>query len=196
MRDVPVNWRREGSSKQSVGLKGTFTLTPLLIKECDLEMDFQNCYLCVRLEELPAEKTQNLSDLQSYTWVAHGLTQVTSSIVKDKGGHVDFQLHQCNMHEVPEKALRSTDPFTMEIIPKLLPDIRKERAVKELNKASALTKSIALGKQVPDVVMNTKFKNQASFAIPEKPRPLNRSQNRSRAQSLNSAFHPYPRTPW
>ncbi|XP_073463467.1 3'-5' exoribonuclease HELZ2 [Aquarana catesbeiana] len=188
LRDVPINWMREGGSKQSVGLKGTFTLTPLLIKECDLEMDFQNCYLCVRLEGLPAEKTQNPFDLQSYTWVAHGLTESTSFIMKEKGGDVDFKLHQCNMHEVPEKALRSTDPFTMEIIPKLLPDIRKERAVRDLNKASELTKSIVLGKQVPDVDMNKKFKTQKLFTIPERPRPLNESQTGAVRKALTQPF--------
>ncbi|XP_018411937.1 PREDICTED: helicase with zinc finger domain 2 [Nanorana parkeri] len=187
LRDVPVKWKQEGNSKEAVGLIGSFTLTPILIKECELEIDFQNCYLCVRLEGLPA-KSQNLSDLETYTWVAHGLTKYSSSISKKEGGHVDFQLHQCSMKEVPEKALRSTDPFTMEIIPKLLPDIRKERAVKELIKASELTKSIALGKKVPDVGTNKKFQKQMSFAIPEKTRPLNQSQTEAVRKALTQPF--------
>ncbi|XP_072270422.1 3'-5' exoribonuclease HELZ2 [Pyxicephalus adspersus] len=188
LRDVPVKWRQEGSSKKAVGLKGTFTLTPLLIKECDLEMDFQNCYLCIRLEGLPAEKTHNLSNLQNYTWVAHGITKYTSSVSKEEDGHVDFLIHQCNMNEVPEEALRSGEPFTLEIIPKLLPDIRKERAIKGLNKASELTKSIALGKQVPDIVFNRNFIPQKSFAIPENPRPLNTSQTEAVRKALTQPF--------
>ncbi|KAM5134766.1 3'-5' exoribonuclease HELZ2 [Mantella aurantiaca] len=188
LRDVPVKWKREGSSKQAVGLKGTFTLTPQLIKECDLEVDFQNCYLCVRLEGLPAEETQNLSNLQSYIWVAHGLTSITSSVDKDKGGRVDFHLHQCNMNDVPEEVLRSADTFTMEIIPKLLPDKRKERAVKELEKASELTKCIALAKQIPDYVVNKMFKTQESFVIPEIRRPLNKSQTDAVRKALTQPF--------
>lgn len=123
LRDVPVNWNQKEGSKKAVGLKGNFDLTPLLIQECDLEMDFQNCYLCVRLEGLPAEDTKNPFDLPSYTWVAHGLTHFSSSVCKENGGSVEFHLNQCNMNDVPEEVLRPTKPFTLEIIPKLLPDM-------------------------------------------------------------------------
>ncbi|XP_068119530.1 3'-5' exoribonuclease HELZ2 [Hyperolius riggenbachi] len=188
LRDVPIEWDRKTGSKQAVGLKGTFKLRLSLIEECDLEMDFQHCYLCVRMEDLPAGKTEDLSSLQTYTWVAHALTESSSSISKDKGGHVDFQIHQSTMKEVPEAVLASRDLFTIEIIPKLLPDIRKEYAIGELQKASELTKNIMLGKQVPDVDMNKAFQEQRSFVIPETRRELNDSQTEAIRKALTQPF--------
>ncbi|KAM9296553.1 3'-5' exoribonuclease HELZ2 [Gastrophryne carolinensis] len=186
--DVPIRWSRRDKSKQAAGLKGTFKLTPKLIQECDLTMDFQDCYLCVRKEGLKAVNSQDLFGLQSYTWVCHGLTECTNNVSQAQGGDVEFQIHQATMREVPEAVLESRGLFTVEIIPKQLPDIRKETAIMDLKKASELTKNIVLGKQVPDIELNKKFKTQTSFYIEELPPGLNNSQTEAVRKALTQPF--------
>ncbi|XP_053309530.1 helicase with zinc finger domain 2 isoform X2 [Spea bombifrons] len=122
LRDVPVKWKKEGTNIEAVGLKGSFKVSADLIKECDLDLDFHHCYLCVRLENLPASHSATLLDPQTFTWVAHGLTD-TKTDKQEEGWKVKFYIHQSTMCHVPEAAFRSTAQFTLEIIPKLLPDM-------------------------------------------------------------------------
>ncbi|XP_075032702.1 3'-5' exoribonuclease HELZ2 [Mixophyes fleayi] len=188
LRDVPVRWSKKNKAKLVVGMQGVFTLSSHLIKECDLDMDFRNCYLCVRMDGIQASNVTDLADSRSYTWVAHGLTKHTNHVSKEEGGNVKFWLHQATMKQVPGEVLNPNATFTLEIIPKLLPDIRKEMAVNELPDASELTKNIVLGKQIPDGELNTKFKSQMSFTIPELSRDLNNSQTKAVRKALTQPF--------
>ncbi|KAM4692013.1 LOW QUALITY PROTEIN: 3'-5' exoribonuclease HELZ2 [Rhinophrynus dorsalis] len=187
LRDVPVRWEDEDTGA-AVGRKGSFTLSAQLIQDCDLDMDFRNCYLCVRMEGLPAGTPRSSLELDTYTWVAHCLTEPVNHVTKDEGGTVAFCIHQASMADVPPEVLCSTSEFTIEIIPKLLPDIRKEDALDQLKGASELAKSVALGKQVPDIAINSRFRTQQSFNMPNSHRPLNPSQTAAVRTALNQPF--------
>ncbi|KAM4032193.1 3'-5' exoribonuclease HELZ2 isoform 1-T2 [Anomaloglossus baeobatrachus] len=188
LRDVPVKWNKMGGNTQAVRLEGSFELSPSIIQDCDLEMDFRNCYLCIRLEDLKRCSTSDPSEYDSYTWVAHGLTKVKNEVSKEDGGSVAFSIHQATMKDVPNAAFKEQARFTVEIIPKLLPDIRKEEAVNKLNSASDLAKCIVLGKQVPDKDLNVKFKNQNAFTVPELSSGLNTSQTEAVRKALTHPF--------
>uniref|UniRef100_A0A8C5MKQ9 Helicase with zinc finger 2 n=1 Tax=Leptobrachium leishanense TaxID=445787 RepID=A0A8C5MKQ9_9ANUR len=190
LRDVPVRWENKNTTLESVGMKGSFKLSENLIDECDLDMDFRHCYLCIRMEELRANSSPGELDSQIYTWVAHGLTDKDSEKKTDsdkKHYTVTFHIHQATMKHAPEEAFKSAALFTLEIIPKLLPDIRKEFAVKLLKSASELAKNIALGKRIPDRVINRKFKSQNSFNIPGY-RGLNLSQTKAVKAAVTQPF--------
>ncbi|KAG8447233.1 hypothetical protein GDO86_014628 [Hymenochirus boettgeri] len=146
LRNVPVKWNEKGTK-----MKGSFKLSSELIQECDLDMDFRNCYLCVRIEELQGSRPESEIDLQSYSWVAHCLTEGNNHVTREDGGTVSFHLHQTPMKEVPEAVSSHKTEFTIEIIPKLLPDVRKEEALEKLSKASELSKNIVFGKRVTDI---------------------------------------------
>ncbi|XP_044156197.1 helicase with zinc finger domain 2 [Bufo gargarizans] len=188
LTDVPVKWKAKSGSKQAVGLEGSFKLSSHIIKDCDLDMDFQNCYICIRMEDLKRCRTTDLFEYDSYTWVAHGLTKVKKNVSKEEGGRVAFYIHQATMKEVPEAVLKPEATFTVEIIQKLLPDIRKEVAMNELKGASELTKSIVLGKHIPDKDMNSKFKAHSSFTVRELSLGLNDSQTGALRKALMQPF--------
>ncbi|CAH2303013.1 Hypothetical predicted protein [Pelobates cultripes] len=188
LRDVPVKWKNTNTIKESVGMKGAFKVSKDLIKECDLDMDFNHCYLCLRMEELRATDSPGLLDSHTYTWVVHGLTKEQNNATKEDGGKVEFHIHQATMQHVPQEALERSALFTVEIIPKLLPDIRKKTAIRLLNSASELAKNIALGQRVPDKNINVKFKSQISFDISENPRKLNTSQTKAVKAALTQPF--------
>ncbi|KAG8567173.1 hypothetical protein GDO81_013523 [Engystomops pustulosus] len=188
-RDVPVRWRTTGGSKQTVGLAGSFELTSHIIQDCDFEMDFRNCFLCIRMEDIKRCSTADVLEYDdTYTWVAHGLTKLSNNVSKEEGGTVKFYIHQATMKEVPEVIFKQKATFTMEIIPKLLPDIRKEEAVNKLNRASQLAKSIVLGKHIPDKDLNMKFRAQKSFTINELSHNLNHSQTEAIRKALTQPF--------
>ncbi|KAM8947495.1 3'-5' exoribonuclease HELZ2 isoform 2-T2 [Pelodytes ibericus] len=188
LTDVPIRWKNNNTDQEAVGLKGSFKVLPELIKECDLDMKFTHCYLCVRMENLRANSSSTLMDSQTFTWVAHGLTEKNNEVTKEDGGKVEFHIHQATMHHVPKEAFDKKARFTVEIIQKLLPDIRKEMAVVMLKSASELAKNIALGQRVPDIGVNIKFKSQDSFNIPEFPRGLNRSQTKAVKTALTQSL--------
>ncbi|XP_063815210.1 3'-5' exoribonuclease HELZ2 isoform X2 [Pseudophryne corroboree] len=187
LRDVPVRWEKRKDAKQAVGMQGAFTLSSDLIQDCDLDMDFRNCYLCVRMDGIQSCNVTDLTDAPSYTWVAHGVTKYSNQVSKEEGGDVEFRLHQATMKQVPGVVLKPKATFTLEIIPKLLPDIRKEMALGELAGASELAKNIVLGKQIPDRDLNTKFKSQRSFTLPDFS-PLNNSQTEAVRKALTQPF--------
>ncbi|CAN2389921.1 Helicase with zinc finger [Pristimantis euphronides] len=188
LRDVPVMWKKKGGSKKAVGLEGSFKLDSEIIKECDLDMDFRNCYLCIRMKDLKSHSATGPLEYDSYTWVVHGLTKSNNKVSREEGGKVDFSIHHSTMKEVPEEVFRSQAAFSVEIIPKLLPDVRKEEAVNQLKGASELAKCIALGKQVPNLDLNLKFKAQKSFTVRELSSGLNPSQTEAVRKALTQPF--------
>ncbi|XP_075702433.1 3'-5' exoribonuclease HELZ2 [Rhinoderma darwinii] len=188
LRDVPVAWKTENGSKQVAGLEGSFKLSSHIIQDCDLNMDFRNCYLCIRMEDLKRSGAADASEYDLYTWVAHGLTKVNNDVSKEEGGRMVFYIHQAAMKEVPGAVFEPQATFTVEIIPKLLPDVRKEEAVKKLKVASELAKCIALGKQVPEKDLNMKFKKRKNFTVRELSPGLNNSQTNAVSKALMQPF--------
>ncbi|KAK5620439.1 hypothetical protein CRENBAI_024152 [Crenichthys baileyi] len=127
-------------------------------------------------------------DPKEFTWVAHG---VTTKEEKDKTGiEVEFNISHLPMESIPECVSLKNTLYTVEIIPKLLPDIRKEAAVVSLGKACDLVNRIALGKKIPrKIVQSSVLKHQvAKTNLPAELPELNDSQLRAVAAALNSTF--------
>nr|XP_055162069.1 helicase with zinc finger domain 2 isoform X2 [Nyctereutes procyonoides] len=143
-------------------------------------------------------------DPDTYTWVAHGLTEEWDP----KEGRVDrqetpkqvhFFIQHMAMEKVPEEVLRPGARFTIEVLPKQLPDIRKEEAVRGLKCASPLVINIALGRPIPlprQLLSQqtrgrgtySRFLEKQAFDLPGGPHTLNRSQNRAVRAALKKQF--------
>uniref|UniRef100_A0A672UI59 Helicase with zinc finger 2 n=1 Tax=Strigops habroptila TaxID=2489341 RepID=A0A672UI59_STRHB len=171
LHDVKITWAKQRTSKGQ--LQGSFLLNKMCLEECSIEVDFNHCYLCIRLgglklqsdEECLSHSLQNLTflnkgrsesklvvDPDTYTWVAHGVTEEFSDEEKsDRSSQqtMNFYIHCMSMENIPAEILKASARFTVELIPKMLPDVRKEKAIWRLKYASELAKSIALGHEPP-----------------------------------------------
>ncbi|XP_054247880.1 helicase with zinc finger domain 2 [Indicator indicator] len=208
LHDVQIFWAQQRTSKRQ--LQGNFSLSKLCLEECSIEVDFNNCYLCIRLgglelgslqsdEESLSQGLQNLTfldkgrsesklvaDPNTYTWVAHGVTEEFGD--NEKSGQerdritqktVNFYIHHMSMESFPMEILKTSARFTVELIPKMLPDVRKEKAIGRLQFASELAKSIVLGHEPPVRVTRSSFLQPISFDIPG-----SSSLNESQAQAI------------
>ncbi|NXG16697.1 HELZ2 Helicase, partial [Grallaria varia] len=213
LHDVKIKWARQRTSKGQ--LQGNFILKKKWLEECSIEVDFFHCYLCIRLgglklgslqsdEESLTHGLQNLSlldkgrpenelvvDPNTYTWVAHGVTEEFNDDEKsDRTGQqtMNFYIHYMSMENIPVEISQASARFTVELIPKMLPDIRKEKALWKLKYASDLTKSIALGHEPPLKVTTSRILQQRSFDLPGSHKNLNQSQNRAILNALRDSF--------
>ncbi|KFP83085.1 Helicase with zinc finger domain 2, partial [Acanthisitta chloris] len=213
LHDVKINWAKQRTSKGQ--LQGSFMLNKQWLEDCSIEVDFNHCYLCIRLgglklgslqndEECLSHGLQNLTlldkgksesklmlDPDTYTWVAHGVTEEFSEDEKsDRTSQktMNFYIHYMSMENIPVEISQASARFTVELIPKMLPDIRKETAIWKLKYASDLVKSIALGHEPPQKVTTSKILQQKSFNIPGSHRKLNQSQNQAVLDALRKSF--------
>ncbi|NXA03504.1 HELZ2 Helicase, partial [Sapayoa aenigma] len=213
LHDVKIKWARQRTSKGQ--LQGSFILNKKWLEECSIEVDFFHCYLCIRLgglklgslqndEECLSHSLQHLTlldkarsesklmvDPDTYTWVAHGVTEEFSDDEKsDRTSQqtMNFYIHYMSMENIPVEISQASARFTVELIPKMLPDIRKEKALWKLKYASDLAKSIALGHEPPHKVTTSKILQQRSFDLPGSKRKLNQSQNRAILDALRGSF--------
>ncbi|XP_009560951.2 helicase with zinc finger domain 2 isoform X2 [Cuculus canorus] len=213
LHDVKINWAKQRTSKGQ--LQGSFTLTKRFLEDCSIDVDFCHCYLCIRLgglkvgsfqsdEECLSQGLQNLTfvnkgrsesrlviDPDTYTWVAHGITEEFSDDEKsDRSSEqtINFYIHYLSMEKTPAEISQASARFTVELIPKMLPDIRKEKAIWRLKYASELAKSIALGHEPPKKVTTSKILQQKTFDLPGSRRKLNQSQNRAILDALRKPF--------
>uniref|UniRef100_A0A3B5L3E9 RNB domain-containing protein n=1 Tax=Xiphophorus couchianus TaxID=32473 RepID=A0A3B5L3E9_9TELE len=142
--EVKFTQRLEGT------MTGTFFLHQKWITDWVIECNLAKCLLCFRKRGLklllPIEHSAPV-DPKEFTWVAHGFTTKVDS--RETGSEVDFHVSHLPMEYVPECVFKRKTLFTAEIIPKLLPDIRKEAAVLNLEAACDLVKRIALGQKIP-----------------------------------------------
>ncbi|XP_030195702.1 helicase with zinc finger domain 2 isoform X2 [Gadus morhua] len=148
IEDLVVNFHREHGSTQ---WKGSFNLPLIQIKEWAIGCDLDECLLCIRRSGLkPASKLDHSKDVDpsTFTWVAHGVT-VKKGMNTKKTRRVDFNVNHLPMDFVPDCVFQKDTCFTVELIPKLLPDIRKTNAVRHIASASDLVQSIALGRSLP-----------------------------------------------
>nr|XP_021533534.1 helicase with zinc finger domain 2 [Neomonachus schauinslandi] len=174
LQHVSISWDAEQVVQGQ--LWGSFCLEPSFLGEHGIDLNLGHCYLCIRLEGLPAMPAAGELcppagpgqpplaappcgpllgiDPDTYTWVAHGLMEPWDP----KEGWADrqetprqmhFFIQHMAMEKVPEEVLRPDTRFTIEVLPKQLPDIRKEEAVRRLKCASPLVVSIALGRPIP-----------------------------------------------
>ncbi|XP_042318316.1 helicase with zinc finger domain 2 [Sceloporus undulatus] len=213
LQDVKIIWEKKRTKKGQ--LQGTISFTKEFLKECAIEVDFSYCYLCIRLSDLKPNGIQNsveilshnfqqlsltkqnckdgklLVDPATYTWVAHGCTEEFESNDKsDQRGEamVRFSIHFMSMENIPVEVTQESSRFTVELIPKLLPDVRKEKAIWQLEHATQLAKGIALGHWIPKKPVKSSLLERRSFDLPESSRRLNPSQNQAVLQALTNPY--------
>ncbi|XP_041836471.1 helicase with zinc finger domain 2-like isoform X2 [Melanotaenia boesemani] len=186
IENLVVNLRQE----QTGMLTGNFFLHEKWIKEWVIECNLAQCFLCIRKRGLKLTSVQEHSaqvDPKEYTWVAHGITRTVDE-KKNVGSKVEFYANHLPMENIPDCVFEKDTRFTVEIIPKLLPDIRKENAVNNLRKACNLVQSIILGHRIPkeerSFVKHQIRNKKLSSRLPE----LNDSQNIAVATALNNTF--------
>lgn len=148
LHDVKISWANQRTSKGQ--LQGTFRLKKSFLEECAIEVDFNHCYLCIRLgglklrslqsdEECLSHSLQKLTlghkersenklvvDPDTYTWVAHGLTEEFADDHKsDRSSKqtLNFYINYMSMENVPAEISQASARFTVELIPKMLPDV-------------------------------------------------------------------------
>ncbi|XP_069099387.1 3'-5' exoribonuclease HELZ2 isoform X1 [Pleurodeles waltl] len=211
LHDLPLKW-----TQKCQPLLGSFRLSRDFLRERCIKMDFAHCYLCIRLENLErisppdvaneenlCHKLQMLSvsgkdgklelDPTTYTWVAHGFTVFMDDepeFDRKMFEKVDFQLHQVSMTTIPVQVFQDSARFTVELIPCLLPDVRKELAVERLRWASDLAKCIAVGKKLPvtGIIRNSNILQRETFNAFGNCQHLNASQNMAIARALRNPF--------
>ncbi|NWX92460.1 HELZ2 Helicase, partial [Nothoprocta pentlandii] len=213
LHHVKITWAKQRTGKGQ--LQGTFSLAKSFLKDCCIEVDFNHCYLCIRLsgldleglesdEECLSRGLQNLTffhkdrpesklvlDPDTYTWVAHGLTEEASDEEKSDRSSMrtlNFYIHNMSMENIPLEISLESARFTVELIPKMLPDVRKENAIWKLKYASDLAKSIALNHNPPKKVITSRLLAQKTFNLPGSQRKLNQSQNQAILNALKKSF--------
>ncbi|XP_053171368.1 helicase with zinc finger domain 2-like [Scomber japonicus] len=186
IENLPVNFKKE----QEHRLTGSFFLPLEQINEWAIGCNLSKCFLCIRKRGLklnsPLEHSAQV-DPKEFTWVAHAVTYTVEEgeHSSNDGSTVKFYVHHLPMENIPECVFQKSTHFTVEIIPKLLPDIRKENAVVSIQSACDLVKNIALGKPIPKLkIKSTTMRKQLPYRLPE----LNQSQNKAVDQALNDTF--------
>ncbi|XP_045931109.1 helicase with zinc finger domain 2-like [Micropterus dolomieu] len=178
---VNFNQEHEGT------LKGSFFLPLAWINDWAIECNLSKCLLCIRKRGLKLTSLENSAsvDPREFTWVAHGVTSKVEEL-KNEGSKVEFYVNHLPMDTIPDCVFQKSTRFTVEIIPKLLPDIRKENAVVSVASACELVKTIALGKHIPKEV-NAVWYNMRKD-LPNVLPPFNQSQHRAVTKALNNTF--------
>uniref|UniRef100_A0A7N4PJH0 Helicase with zinc finger 2 n=1 Tax=Sarcophilus harrisii TaxID=9305 RepID=A0A7N4PJH0_SARHA len=204
LHGVPITWDQERNDQGQ--MQGSFCLTYSFLKECAIDINFNFCYLCIRLENLKLQANPSVVntldsclnvDPDTYTWVAHGLTDEMDQDSKkvdrrEERQRIHFFLHHVAMESIPVEVTRKEACFTIEMIPKLLPDIRKEEAIWKLKYASPLVTSIALGQPIKEGQLHSgiwsSILKRQTFDIPRGKFKLNKSQNSAVLEALQKPF--------
>lgn len=119
---VNFSQEREGT------LTGSFFLPLAWINEWAIECNLSKCLLCIRKRDLKLTTTPEHSaavDPREFTWVAHGVTRKVEERKNppNEGSKVEFYVNHLPMETIPECVFQKNTCFTVEIIPKLLPDM-------------------------------------------------------------------------
>uniref|UniRef100_A0A673G6I6 DNA2/NAM7 helicase helicase domain-containing protein n=1 Tax=Sinocyclocheilus rhinocerous TaxID=307959 RepID=A0A673G6I6_9TELE len=172
-----------------------FFLLPLDKKsQWSIECDLRNSFLCIRTKIhqsqsspfLENSQCTALMDIPSITWVAHAIiTEVEETDSKEpKNLQIDFQINHMPMTNIPEAIFCERTRFTLELIPKLLPDVRKEDAISSLTKANKLVKDIAMGRKINSEGARFEIENY----LPSGFSHLNNSQCKAIREALTNPF--------
>ncbi|XP_064193995.1 3'-5' exoribonuclease HELZ2-like [Anguilla rostrata] len=190
LEGVRITWK----DKREQNLEGYFCLPLEQKKQWSINCDLKNCFLCIRLrgqmgngmEGLDSSRISPLSDLEDpmfFTWVAHGVTNQGSKRLLHP--QIDFKLNHLSMENTPRTVFSENTMFTVELIPKKLPHILRERAIANLNRANELVKNITTGKTPSGLFEN----NTQDFTISDGPWPaLNKSQHDAIKRALEMPF--------
>lgn len=123
IEDLEVNFRQEEEGK----LTGCFFLPRAWINEWAVELNLSKCLLCIRKRGLCL--TGNLAhsavvDPREFTWVAHGVARAEEKKAPpNEGSKVEFYVHHLPMENIPDCVFQKNTCFTVEIIPKHLPNM-------------------------------------------------------------------------
>lgn len=105
-------------------LSGTFSLPVEYVKKWAIEFDLSKCLICIRKRVLKQNHAdQSKLDPEYFTWVAHGLTTQCldpPDISVNKSKIINFSIKYTSM-KIPK--FKRNDTFTVEVIPKLIPDM-------------------------------------------------------------------------
>ncbi|XP_016402096.1 helicase with zinc finger domain 2-like [Sinocyclocheilus rhinocerous] len=181
-----------------------FFLLPLDKKsQWSIECDLRNSFLCIRTKIhqsqsspfLENSQCTALMDIPSITWVAHAIiTEVEETDSKEpKNLQIDFQINHMPMTNIPEAIFCERTRFTLELIPKLLPDVRKEDAISSLTKANKLVKDIAMGRKINseggcNISRQTTARFEIENYLPSGFSHLNNSQCKAIREALTNPF--------
>ncbi|XP_029283380.1 LOW QUALITY PROTEIN: helicase with zinc finger domain 2 [Cottoperca gobio] len=178
------------SQEQEGILTGSFVLPLAWITEWAIECNLSRCLLCIRKRGLKLSSTPEhsaLVDPREFTWVAHGVTRKAEGYkLPNEGNKVEFYVNHLPMETIPDCVFQKNTCFTVEIIPKLIPDIRKEEAVLNITSACDLVKAIALGKHIPREVKPMWHNTRKE--LPDGLPTFNLSQHLAVEKALNNAF--------
>ncbi|XP_059419292.1 helicase with zinc finger domain 2-like isoform X2 [Carassius carassius] len=189
IENVHITWIPSSDGSR---LSGTFSLPVEYVKKWAIEFNLARCLLCIRKRESRQQNQADQSELdpEIFTWVAHGVTTKCldpseNSVNKSKIIHFIIKYASINIPKFKRDAT-----FTVEMIPKLIPDIRKESAVNNLTAANELVKNIALRHRIrkessnPAVYLYVLMREEPPAGLPR----LNESQFKALEQALNSKF--------
>lgn len=125
IEDVQISWKQEG--RKLTG--GSFSLPIERIKAWRIECDLAQCYLCIKKRTLRLANRQrdDFSDpCTSFTWVVHGMVtscKRSGMNSKDQSKTIKFDINHRSMTDVPKDVLGMDSDFSVELIPKLPPDV-------------------------------------------------------------------------
>ncbi|XP_048020759.1 helicase with zinc finger domain 2 [Megalobrama amblycephala] len=188
IENVQIAWMKSFDDSK---LSGNFSLPVECVKKWAIEFDLAKCFLCIRkrvLKETQANQTE--LDPDYFTWVAHGVTTRCldpPEISVNKSKIIHFSIKNTSMI-IPK--FKRDAKFTVEVIPKLIPDIRKESAVNNLTAANGLVKNIALRHRIgkessePAVLPFVLMREEPPAGLPR----LNESQFKALERALNGKF--------
>lgn len=187
IEDLVVNFKQERKGT----LTGSFFLPEEWIDDWGIESNLSKCFLCIRkrgleLEMETAPEHSALVDPREYTWVAHGITRRVDKRKKpQQGSKVEFDINHLPMDHKPACVFQKDTSFTVEIIPKSLPDIRKEYAVLNITEACDLVQTIARGYFPKEKNVEMPFRRmELGNELPD----LNTSQRQAVNTALNNSF--------
>lgn len=205
---VKITW-----AKKCQTLLGTFSIPKEFCEKWQIKSALSKCYLCIRCRDLKQNVDKYLTknegtlhqslkgltnsenspevniDPNRYIWVAHAVVEEFSNDGQKSDREADiktnFTVHQMPMDTIPKEIYEKDTTFVVEVIPKQLPEIRKEQAIKNLPHASPLAQDIALGRRTNSTSMMRR--RQHSYNIPNLPN-LNPSQVTAIRSALQNAF--------
>ncbi|KAM6927872.1 LOW QUALITY PROTEIN: 3'-5' exoribonuclease HELZ2-like [Xenentodon cancila] len=188
IEDLEVTFKQE----ESKSLSGSFFLSAQWITDWAIECNLLHCFLCIRKRgvKLPSALEHSaVVDPREFTWVAHGVTYKSVDL-KDAGTKVKFFINHLPTESIPKCIFERDASFTVEIIPKTLPDIRKESAVINLKKGCDLVKHIALGHRISNNVIRNSVTRSAisTTTLPDGLPQLNNTQCLAVETALKNTF--------
>ncbi|XP_067302941.1 3'-5' exoribonuclease HELZ2 [Pseudorasbora parva] len=191
LENVHIKW-----SGDETNLQGFFNITTTQKKQWCLEFDLRNCFLCIRLRhQKPNEKDGSaVSDLQGslpFTWVAHAVTTKPKKQKNpDNEDRIHFQITKRSMSYVPPEVNAEQTKFTIEVIPKKIPYVLREKAIANLRLANNLVKNVATRQHLEELNDDAYEENVSLHDVDESLNLplLNESQQKAVEEAMKKPF--------